>query len=600
MPDESALVEGSAAVRKPRWRMVVAATVEGAVLAALMEVCLRIFWPELAHPGLRNVNPHAVWLSPLANGLVLLPLTSAVAVGATAIGRAGRTEAWLRLTSYSYAVAQGTLLISRIHAVSALLFAVGAGTVLAALTAGLRWRRLVRTIVAGGAAAATAWGLWIPVSRHLQYALDLRGLPASPDSAPNVLLLILDTVSADEMSLYGYGRPTTPVLDSLARQGVVFDRAIAAAPWTLPSHGSMFTGHDARELSGRFRAPLDDRYPVVAESFASAGYLTAGFVANLEYTSRASGLARGFHWYSDYQPSLPGAIAFTALGERIAKRLGVWRGRPFQPGRKDATHVNEEFLAWEQGARGPWFAFLNYYDAHDPYVPPARDERLFLRPDQSPVYDVVGLNPKERDRVESARALHDAALLDLDHEIGRLLDVLRRRGDLERTVIVVTSDHGEEWGTRGVLSHGNSVYLRALHVPLLIVRPGRLPAGRHVATPVGTRNLGATLLHLAGLPSASVAGSPLSGYWEGEGTAGPVAEISWVEKSTNQLAEYPSSQSELFSVVTDSVQVIVGPDTMMFNLNEPHGSAQDLSHDPASADDIAKALRLIAQHVRGR
>jgi arylsulfatase A-like enzyme len=580
--------------------MVVAATVEGAVLAALLEVCLRVFWPQLAHPGLRNVNPHTVWLSPLANAMLLLPLTSAVAAGASLAGRRGRTRAWLRLTSYTYAVAQCTLLIGRIHSVSALLVAAGAGSVLATLTAGPRWQRLVRTVVAAGAVAAAGWALWIPVSRQLRYASDLRQLPASPDSAPNVLLLILDTVSADEMSLYGYPRPTTPVLDSLARHGVVFDRAFSAAPWTLPSHSSMFTGRNARLLSGRFTRPLDNKFPVVAESFASAGYLTAGFVANLEYASRASGLARGFHWYSDYEPSLSGALAFTALGGKIARRLGAWRGRPFQPGRKDAVQVNADFLEWQRDARRPWFAFLNYYDAHDPYVPPARDERVFLRPGQSPVYDVVGLDPRADERVESARALHDAALLSLDREIGRLLDALRRRGDLERTVIVVTSDHGEEWGKRGVLLHGNSVYLRSLHVPLLIVRPQGLPAGRHVATPVGTRNLGATLLDLAGLPTVTVAGSSLSEYWETAGDRGHATEISWVEQSLNQNPDYPSSQTELFSVITDSMQVILGPDTLVFNLNEPHSIAKDLRDDPASSDEVSTALRVIARLVSGR
>jgi arylsulfatase A-like enzyme len=414
-----------------------------------------------------------------------------------------------------------------------------------------------------------------------------------------VLLLILDTVSADEMSLYGYGRPTTPVLDSLARHGVVFDRAIASAPWTLPSHASMFTGREARELSGRFRAPLDDKYPVVAESFASAGYLTAGFVANLEYTSRASGLARGFHWYSDYQPSLPGAVTFTALGGRIARRLGNWRGRPFQFGRKDAAGVNQEFLEWEQEARRPWFAFLNYYDAHDPYIPPPGDERRFLQPGQAPVYDIVGVDPKERERVEAARAMHDAALLSLDREIGRLLDVLRLRGELERTVIVVTSDHGEEWGAQGVLLHGNSVYLRSIHVPLLVVTPG-LPAGRRVTTPVGTRNLGATLLDLAGLPASSLSGSTLADHWEGKVVTSQEAEISWVEQAVNQRLDYPSSQAELFSVISDSLQVILGPDTMVFSLVEPHRSARDLSDHPESADDISAALRLVAHLVRGR
>ena len=124
--------------------------------------------------------------------------------------------------------------------------------------------------------------------------------PLPPGDPPNVLLITLDTVRADHLSLYGYGRPTSPVLERLARLGIRFDEARAPAPWTLPSHASMFTGRWHHELSVDWMTPLDKKYPTLAEYLGSRGYATAGFVANLFACSYDSGLSRGFTHYEDY------------------------------------------------------------------------------------------------------------------------------------------------------------------------------------------------------------------------------------------------------------------------------------------------------------
>lgn len=571
-------------------------TAEGAVLAGVVEATFRLFLPWYTSTGLHNIDPNAFWMAPVANFLLLLPITIAIAAGARLTGRRARGDEWMRAAAYSYAIAQGTLLISRLHAISSIILAIGVGTMLASVTARNRGRHVLRGTATLGAIAAMTWSITLPASRWIRYQVATRNLPAAPPGAPNVLLLILDTVSAREMSLYGYARRTTPVLDSLARHGAVFDRAISSAPWTLPSHASMFTGRPANELPTRFRVPLDDTTRVVAEAFSSAGYVTAGFVGNLEYASRASGLARGFHWYEDYVPSLGQAVGSTALGKRLTSRLSRWTGRPPAVGRKDAVEVNREFLAWQDGAKGtrPWFAFLNYYDAHDPYLPPRADEGRFMPPGRTPVYDVLDLKPTDTTSVSSARALHDAALFSLDRAIGRLLAELRARGELARTIIVVTSDHGEEWGGHGVLLHGNSVYLPAISVPLMVVYPGKVPAGVHVDDPVGTRNIGRTLLALAGVPDASLAGRSLSAYWEpGPRIGAQAAVLSWVEQAVNQPQDLPASRSDLYSVVTDEAQVILGADTVVFDLKASPDSAPDRARDPAFADDLRLALKTV-------
>ena len=213
---------------------------------------------------------------------------------------------------------------------------------------------------------------------------------------------------------------------------------------------------------------------------------------------------------------------------------------------------------------------------------------------KQPVSDMTNVKPTDRSSVLAARALHDAALFSLDHAIGQLLEELRARGELERTIIIVTADHGEEWGGHGVLLHGNSVYMPAIRVPLLVVYPGHVPAGVHVAAPVGTRNLARTLLALAGVPDADFPGRSLASHWQpGSTSSGPVAVVSWVEKAINQPPDLPASRSDLYSVVTDEAQVILGADTVVFDLQAAATPSAIRALDPRFTDDLRLALRTV-------
>ncbi len=149
----------------------------------------------------------------------------------------------------------------------------------------------------------------------------------SPDGAPNVLVLILDTVRAVSTSLHGYSRSTTPALERLAAEGVRFDWAIAPSPWTLPSHAAMFTGQPGSHTSASWRTPLDDAYPTVAEVLASNGYVTGAFVGNLFYTHHESGIERGFQDLRDFRRSRLQLIFSTTLGQTpLVDRL-LWGDR---------------------------------------------------------------------------------------------------------------------------------------------------------------------------------------------------------------------------------------------------------------------------------
>ena len=340
--------------------------------------------------------------------------------------------------------------------------------------------------------------------------------------APNVLLIILDTVRAASLSLYG-GRADTPNLNALGESGVVFDRAVSTAPWTLPSHASIFTGLWPHEHGADWRVALDRRATTLAEVMAQHGYRTGGFVANLVFTSREHGLNRGFQVYRDYRRS-PGALLRSASLVQTITTSAVLRrltGIEEVVGRKHGAQVNEEFLDWEAGIGDrPWFAFLNYYDAHEPYLPRAPYEARYSsglpprRFDEMRYWNVEGgisdWLDLSREQVEAERAAYEEVIAGLDADVGALLAELRRRGDLERTIVVLTSDHGELFGEHDTHVHGNSVYWRTIHVPLVMSWPGHLPAGQRITEPVSLRDIGATVLGLA-FPDAptSFPGTPL-------------------------------------------------------------------------------------------
>ena len=255
------------------------------------------------------------------------------------------------------------------------------------------------------------------------------GRPSPSAAAPNVLLIVLDTVRADHLSLYGYDRPTTPALERWARRGILFSEARATAPWTLASHASLFTGRWPHELGVRWMTPLGTTAPTLAEHFGSRGYATAGFVANLIYCSYDTGLDRGFTHYEDYVLERLMALRTASLIDQAVTELsalsglvdaGPFRslraaiGRSFFPReqRKDAGAINREFVGWlsqrPEPAR-PFFAFLNYMDAHSPYVlPPGAAHRFGLKPESRDDFQLLNRHWDSIDKLRLAPRYRDS------------------------------------------------------------------------------------------------------------------------------------------------------------------------------------------------
>jgi arylsulfatase A-like enzyme len=353
-------------------------------------------------------------------------------------------------------------------------------------------------------------------------------------------------VSTENLSLYGYGRPTSATLEELADRGIRFNRAVATASWTLLSHASMFTGRWPHELSTGYFTPLDETDRTLAESLGSNGYATAGFVANTSYCGTDSGLARGFTEYRDYQfPRLTAFSTAVLVGRPLEKGLvplvgflESWPGLDalapamedllfyFVHNRKDAAEVNREFLDWLSDRRQPerpFFAFLNYFDAHYPYELPVRGFHRFRADPPDPRdlgvmrnwMDLVVKGPSPR-QVQFARDSYDDCVAHLDEQLGCLIDELDRRGVLERTWLIIAADHGESFGEHpGVFWHGTSLYRDQVHVPLVIVPPAGGPPPGIVKQTASLRDLPATIVDVLGFRAgSSFPGTSLSRFWD--------------------------------------------------------------------------------------
>jgi len=329
-----------------------------------------------------------------------------------------------------------------------------------------------------------------PGAALLRVGLGLVGLGlAACGTAPppaNVLVYVVDTLRVDGVGAYAPSHVETPAFDRMAREGVVFDDAFANSSWTRASVGSLFTGRFPRAHAARTRDDvLDDRVPTLAGTLRGHGYRT-GFVSTNPNVSTVFGFGRGFDEVIElYQRPRSGRVGTRAL---IAS----------------ADDVTDAAIGWIDRAQRPFLLVVHTIDPHTPYAPPpgfdaSPDDPRAAYPADFPRGPLAG---EARARV---RALYDAEVRKNDAAFGSLLDALDARGIAEDTLLVLTSDHGEEfWDVRpGRRGHGNALSEAQLRVPLLV----RFPRSPRVAP--GTRRTGLvagvdlmpTLLDLLGLPS---------------------------------------------------------------------------------------------------
>lgn len=328
---------------------------------------------------------------------------------------------------------------------------------------------------------------------------------------PNVVFILVDTLRADRLGCYGYGRQLTPTMDALAAEGVRFDRVIAAAPWTLPSIGSLITSyapsvHKAtsfRQVDGMDRgmrpvvAMLGDQFVTLAEAMQQAGYETAGFSAN-KFIKAKYGFGQGYELYDTH----------------------------FADNTVPGKYVNAAALRWleqRQSSDKPLFLYLHYMDVHGPYdADPRFLDPLMKEVENNPNRDPMPprvfkrinayirrpprktSDPTRWDRLSRTydywRARYDAGVAEMDFYLSQLFDKLKQDGLWDNTLIVLTADHGESLGESGFWDHGYTMLQTNLHVPLIMRYPGVLPAGRSVYTTVSLMDVAPTLYEMLRVP----------------------------------------------------------------------------------------------------
>ncbi len=418
---------------------------------------------------------------------------------------------------------------------------------------------------------------------------------------PNLVLISLDTTRPDHLGFHGYARDTSPQLDALAARSVVFEAAQSTAPYTLPSHATMFTGQYPTTHGAEHPAQAVDgaHSPLLAAVLAEAGYATRAFTGG-GYLDADFGFAEGFHAYGNNDPVIPvtgRAVAdienASAAGRRYveARRAQHWDAAVDWAARHDDV---------------PFFLFLQTFAIHD-YRPEDPHRSMFGAPAKGE--GVVPLRhppdqvaqPYTPEELAQLTDLYDAAIHEVDALVGRLVHALREAGVAGHTVIVVTADHGEDFGEHAVegspfVGHGQGLWQTLLHVPLVITAPGVAP--RRVSRRVSLVDLAPTALDLLGVPAPpAMQGRSLRPLMEtGEGAGSPV------------LSELHSHRGWMRSlVVDDDLKVVTGdPDALvswpvtrpvrLFRLSEDPVERADLEPGrPDEARDLADAVRALGE-----
>jgi arylsulfatase A-like enzyme len=392
----------------------------------------------------------------------------------------------------------------------------------------------------------------------------------------NVLLIVVDTLRADHLSAYGYARDTSPALAELAKDGVRFDRAYAAAPWTKPSVASMFTGQYPHRHGLNFvLATLPASAQTLAERLSQAGFATAGVVSH-GFIGPKNGFDQGFEVYDAHEAQGHSHVSTVGVTDRALKLL-----------RKFAEHER------------PFFLFVHYFDPHYEY---RRHPQYGYAPESvgrlrggEKILKLREMGPSlSAAEVKFLESVYDEEIRFTDAGIGRLLAGLRQLGLEEDTLVVVTADHGEEFFGRGWLGHTRTLYEELIHVPLVVRVPGSGGHGSAVGVPVSLVSLAPTILDYLGIdaPDAGFEGPSLRPLIDGSGNV----DLPPVRSEVRFIVLGPDSPLAEKAAIKQAV--IDGRYKLIKDLRAHTYELYDLERDPGERENLASSRPELLQKMQ--
>jgi len=416
------------------------------------------------------------------------------------------------------------------------------------------------------------------------------------DTQPNIILISLDTVRADHLSLYGYSRPTSPHLEDFAQSATVYSRAYTTAPWTLSAHASLFTGlypseHGAEMIRLEPGADPDLELPLppgaltLAEVLGEVGYRTASISSNLMYLVPRYGLHQGFEHFETLKGRGKRA---PARGTEVNVRTQEWV---------------EEALASPDGR--PFFLFINYMDAHTPYNTTARPGFLEHTPPFSHKQrELHEARVNGRKRGPSRRILertadqYDLSIANLDESLGQLFAFLKEQDLFEDALIIVVSDHGEYLGEHHLLGHAKDVYEGAMRVPMIVKAPRQVDPKERDGL-ISLVHLPHMILELAGLEER-VEGDPFPYRWPEDVIEGQMRYSLWVDLRKPWGARFDRVRAALYDGRHKFIHSSDGRHELYDLEADPDEAENLLVGSPSLADTWAGRFAAIAENERRR
>lgn len=412
---------------------------------------------------------------------------------------------------------------------------------------------------------------------------------------PNVLLIVLDTVRADHLSCYGYARKTTPGIDALAAESRLYSRAVCPGGWTIPSHASLFTGLPVSVHGCTWaNRTLDERFDTLAELLSRAGYQTAGLSSNAILTPIRH-FSQGFDYY--WLPATRGEAAAeeAALAYRLSRRF--FRGRVTSR----ASRMQGRLAAWfrdDYVPDKPFFVFLNYIEAHKPYIPPGshltwasqKTRRKWAARDQPEILtrylrDHSLLSASD---MEELMALYDEEVAYVDGKVGEVLDWLRQVGLLDNTLVVITADHGEQFGEHGLVEHQYSVYEAVVHVPLIVRLPSAFEPGRDERL-VQMDDIFPTVLAVAGVDWQPTAANNCRSLLDASGDDRRFVVSEYLAPAPEGLKGSAGDMPALAARLPQQIRAVRVGDAKLIRWSGGDRELYHVDRDPLEAHDLAAA-----------